>query len=316
MSSKAVIVYEHVDHPEWGRGVVDPTPGRDDRLDLAFERGGRRVILKRFSFKLMPIILPTAEAVSLGASLLKRREAALRAGARKPGAPKVVSAFTSFESQLAAFLEVFPDGFMGEAFVTGERGAPDAKRKKTDTGAAIPDAQAALSPEAFETKSTDEIFAEVSRLLRTTAFVHPLEGATSLETMKDEDRGNFVEALRALLHGEGDEAERFNAWVDAIRIEDAKGSPRRPTWPLTTMLQAIVHPETHICIKPTYFQRQATVMNVPLGYEPRPEHSIYARFLDTARKTQAALEAAGQTPRDLVDVASFICRTQATKPAK
>lgn len=316
MSKQAVIVYQHVDHPEWGRGVVvNAESGRPDRLDLTFEKGGRRTILKSYSAKLAPVIMPTDEAKLLGDKLANRRAPARATGAKKTRSSTGAPIYTSFEAQLKYFEDAFPGGFRGDKYERDVRGAAGNKRRKTDTGAAVADAAAYLSQEAFENHDEAWIFDHVSTLLRSTSFVHPLEGANSLGTIKPEFRSEFVQALRDLLHGTGDEADRFDRFVDAVKLEDTHGNPRRPTWPLTTVLRALVHPEEQVCVKPTFFQRQAELFKVPLDYQPRPDSSVYARFLTVTRKTEEALRAAGQDPRDLVDVHSFICFTQAAKPA-
>lgn len=314
MSKQAVIIYQHVDHPEWGRGVVvEAEAGRRDRLDISFEKGGRRTILKTFSSKLMPVVMPTDEAVSLGTKLASRRAPSTRAGTKKSKSSAAKSMFSSFEAQLAYFLKQFPDGFLGEKFEKDERGAPGAKRRKTDKGPAVEEARACLSEEAFATQDEAWIFDQVANLFRTTSFVHPLEGANSLDSMKPEYRTEYVEALKNLLYGTEDEGDRFDRWVAAIRLDDAKGEPKRPSWPLTTMLPAVVHPDVNVCVKPTFFQRQAALMNVPLDYQPKPDALVYSRFQTVVRKTDEALRSAGQEPRDFVDVHSFICLTQSVK---
>lgn len=315
MSKQAVIVYQHVDHPEWGRGIViAPESGRADRLDITFEKGGRRTILKSYSAKLAPVVMPTDEAKALGDKLASRRAPSSRAGAKKSKGAVAVSVFPSFEAQLQHFEEAFPGGLRGDKFERDERGAPDAKRRKTDKGPAVEDAAAWLGEESFASHDEAWIFEHASTLLRTTSFVHPLEGANSLGGMKPEYRSEFVQALRELLHGTDDEADRFERWVAAIRLEDANGNPKRPSWPLTTVFAALVHPSTHVCVKPTFYQRQASMLKVPLDYQPKPEYAVYARFQNVVRKTEEALRAAGQDPRDLVDVGSFICLTQSVKP--
>lgn len=318
MTSKATSIVQHADHPEWGRGVVLPSQGgRTDRFDISFEMGGRRTILKTFAEKLNPVVLPAEEARALGDRLASRRSASgsSRASSKKPKAA-VAPAFATFEEQLASFLEAYPDGFGGERFEREVRGLPGAKRKKTDTTPALADAAAALGPQSFEEHDAAWIFAAAAKLVKDTAFVHPLEGANLLGAMPEESRAAFVEALRELLHGTDEAADRFDRFVSAIKLEDGKEAAKRPTWPVATVFAALVHPTEHICVKPTVFQKQAALLRVPLDYQPLPTSTVYARFLTMARKTEEALKAAGQEPRNLVDVASFIGLAQGAKPAK
>lgn len=315
MSKQDVAIFQHTDHPEWGRGVVLALEGgRADRLDISFETGGRRTILKSYSAKLRPVTMSAEDARLLGEKLANRRSAsASRSPTKKSKAALGVPAFATFDAQRAQFEAAFPGGFRGEKFEREVRGLPGAKRKKTDTGPALADAAEALSAKALAERDPAAIFDSVTALVRTTSFVHPLEGANLLGTMKPEHRPEFVEALKELLHGTHDASDRFDRFVSAIRFEDAKGAPKRPSWPLATLFAALVHPTVHVCVKPTFFQKQAALVAVPLDYQPTPASHVYTQLLAVVRKTQDALRAAGQDPRDLVDVASFICLTHGAK---
>ena len=316
MSKPAVVLYQHADHPEWGRGVALPQGGgRADRIDLSFELGGRRTILKRFSAKLAPVEMSRDEATALGEKLAGRRSASatVRTGAKRPKG--VASTIATFDAQLLQFEAAFPGGFRGEKFESEERGVAGAKRRKSDKGAAIADAAAVLGEQAFAGGDAEAVFEAATALVRNTTLVHPLEGANTLGTMAAEHRGEFVAALRELLYGTHDEGDRFERFVAAIRLGGGSVAAKRPSWPLATMFAALVHPTRHVCVKPTFFQKQAALLKLPLDYQPLPSAEVYAQFVTMVRKTEAALRAAGQDPRDLVDVCSFICLTHGAKPA-
>lgn len=319
MSKQAVVIYQHVDHPEWGRGVVVPAEsGRADRLDLSFEMSGRRTILKSYAAKLTRVDMPAEEAQILGEKLASRRAAAppSRINTKKPKGAAAVASFPSFEAQVRQFETWFPGGFAGETFLREERGLPEGRRRKTDKGPAIAEAAEALSQEAFASGDPEAIFEAVCELVRSTSFVHPLEGANSLGSMKPEYRGEFLESLRDLLYGTHDYGVRFDRFVASVRLEDAKGAEKRPSWPLVTMFAALVHPAEHVCVKPTFFQRQAALLRIPVDYQPRPDGLVYSQLLAVTRRTEEQLRAAGHEPRDLVDVFSFISATQSGKAPK
>ncbi len=316
MSSQTPAIVQHADHPEWGRGLILPQQyGRADRFDIAFESGGTRTILKSFAEKLTPVAMPADEAALLGERLASRRTTGTARSKARPKAG-LAAAFTSFDAQLASFLAAFPDGFAGEKFEREVRGVAGAKRRKTDTGAAIVEAGETLSAKAFAEHDEATLFEAAARLVKSTAFVHPLEGANLLGAMPEADRSAFVAALRDLLHGSGDAGDRFDRFVSTIKLEDGKGAAKRPTWPMTTVFAALVHPTEHVCVKPTVFQKQAALLKVVLDYQPLPTAAVYSRFLTMVRKTEAALVGAGQQPRDLVDVASFIALGQGAKSTK
>jgi len=316
MSSDTPTIVEHLDNPQWGRGVVLPQQdGRSDRLDISFEAGGRRTILKTFAAKLKAVVMPEEEAKARGARLAHRRSAAApsRAKAKKPKAS--ASSFANFEAQLALFLKAFPEGFAGEKFDREVRAVPGGKRKKTDGAPDLAEAIAALSAQSFAEREASWIFEAAVKLVKDTGFVHPLEGANLLSAMPEESRVAFVAALRELLHGSDEAGDRFDRFVSAVKLPDGKEGTKRPSWPVATVFAALVHPTQHVCVKPTVFQKQAALMGVGLEYESTPSSTVYARFLETARKTEEALKAAGQQPKDLVDVASFIGFTHSAKPA-
>lgn len=313
MASQDVQIITHADHPEWGRGVILPVQGgRADRIDISFEMGGRRTILRTFATKLKPVAMAADEAKLLGDRLASRRSASgpvKTSSKKKPKGAVAAVSFPTFEAQLAAFETAYPGGFRGEAFERDVRGLPDAKRKKSDTGPALAEAAKSLGKQAFESQDANALFEAAASLVKNTAFVHPLEGANLLGALKEEQRPAFVAALRDLLHGTDEEADRFDRFVSAIKLDGDK----RPTWPLVTIFAALVHPTRHVCVKPTAFQKQAALLRVALDYQPLPTSTVYDRFLATVRKTEEALKNAGQSPRDLVDVASFIGVTQSAK---
>jgi hypothetical protein len=307
MSNQQVpVIYQHADHPEWGRGIVlPPAPGRDDRLDLSFETGGRRVLLRRFSSKLVRADVTAHEASVLGEKLAVRKTAGPPIKVprkRKATAPPAV--IPDFSAQVRLFERLYPGGFRGEKYMQEERGTDP--KKKGEKGTALTTAAQRFRPAAFDASPAD-VFACALDLARNSGFVHPLDGTTTLGALDESQRTQFVTALGELLHGSAPEAERFNRFIASM------GATAKPSWPLVTMFQALVSPAAHVCVKPTAFQKQAALMGVPVAYAPRPAAAIYAEFLAVARATEAALRKAGQAPRDLVDVHSFICLTHGAR---
>jgi hypothetical protein len=287
--------------------------GRLDRMDLSFESGGRRVLMKSFATKLVPVEIDPEDAKLLASRLSARRTTTgpVKIGLKKKSAGAAAS-FASFDAQLRFFEAEYPGGLHGEKFMREER-AESGAAKKGDKGAASAAAMKALSAEAFAAGDTEQLFAAVTDLVKSTNFVHPLEGAAAVGKMKPEHRAGFISALGALLHGSGDEGARFDRFVSAVQLEESDGSAKRPSWPLVTMFAALVHPDKHICVKPTFVQKQAALARVHLDYQPTPSWLVYEQCLEVARKTRASLEAAGQQPRDLLDVYSFIALTQGAK---
>ncbi|ATB26879.1 hypothetical protein MEBOL_000313 [Melittangium boletus DSM 14713] len=310
----AVFVLEN--QPEWGAGIV--LEDRDGKWVLLFEQGGRRVFNKLLIKGLKPADLSTDDARALDAKLRGRPLKAATAKSTKKGKKSALPAplYATCEDQVRWFETFFAGGFEGERFIDEERGRSDRKGKNGYKTAAITFAHEQLSPERFETASDEELFAAVKKLIQFTNIVHPMEGAIALGAMKVEDHAPFVAAVKALLHGTGDYNGRFERFVDTLNITDAEGKAKKVTWPLATLLSAMYHPTEHVCVKPTAFEAQAPLVGLSANKSQPVTGAAYVRFREVALATQQRLLDAGHRPRDLMDVYSFIWRSQAEKPAR
>lgn len=307
-------VVELESQPDWGRGIV--LEDRPDKWVLLFEAGGRRVFSKSLTKGLKPVELDADAALALDAKLRGRRLPATGASRKSKPAKKAAAAtYNSFEDQVRWFESSFTGGFEGERFVAEERGLPERKGKNGYNQAAIALAREQLAPERFQGAEVEELFEVTRKLIQFTNIVHPMEGGIAFGTMKPEDRAGFVRALGELLHGEGDYGARFERFIDTLRFTDAEGKTKRVTWPTATLLPAIYHPDAHVCVKPTFFEKQAPIVGLSVDKSQPPSGENYARFLEVARATQKRLHEAGHPPRDLMDVYSFIWRSQSEKPA-
>lgn len=308
-------VFLQESQPDWGLGIV--LEERSDKWVLLFERGGRRVFEKRLAKGLKPAELSADDARALDARLRGRRVpgAVSKAGKKRPmvRTPQLPQTYASFEDQLRWFEARFVGGFQGELFLNEERGYPDSKGKKGYKEAAIALAREQLAPERFKAASPEELFEAAKRVVQFTNIVHPMEGAIAFGSMKAEDRAAFITALGELLHGAGDHGARLERFVDSIRITDAKGKVKKITWPMATILPAMYNPKEHVCVKPVYFEQQALIVGLPADKSAPPSGPGYSRFLAVALETQRKLIEAGQAPRDLMDVYSFIWLSQSEK---
>jgi hypothetical protein len=304
--------------PDWGLAAL--LDERDGKLVLLFEQGGRRVFKKAQVKGLKPAELSADEARTVDARL-RGRPVPSGAARKKPGKAKsatarpLTAAFPSFEAQVRWFETFFPGGFEGEKFLSEERGSPEAKGKKGYKTAAMALARERLSPERLASSTPDEVFEVTKKLLNFTNLLFPMEGPIPFKSLKEEDRAVFMAALGELLHGEGAYGPRFERFTDSVRLSDDKGQARKVTWPLATLLQALYAPGQHTFVKPTFFEKQALLFNLTADRSQRVTSDGYTTFLDVARKTSERLVAAGHTPRDLMDVYSFIWRSHAEQPS-
>jgi hypothetical protein len=301
--------------PTWGRATL--LDDKDGKLVLFFEHGGRKVFIKSQVKGLQTVELSDDEARTVDTRLRGKHPqgGTAKKSAKAKAARPLTAVFPSFEAQVRWFETFFPGGFMGEKFVSEERGAPEAKGKKGHKTAAIKLAQEKLSPERLASATPEETFEAAKKLLGFTNLVFPMEGTTPFTSMKEEDRAAFVTALGGLLHGEGAYGPRFEKFASSVRIWDAEGQGRKVTWPLATLLQALYAPAQHTFVKPTVFEQQALVLNLRADKHAPVTSTSYENFLDVARKTSERLTAAGHPPRDLMDVYSFIWRSHKEQPA-
>jgi hypothetical protein len=303
--------------PAWGLGIV--LEERPDKWVLLFEGGGRRIFDKRLAKGLHPVEMGLEEARTLDAKLRGRRlpavGAAGKTGGVKKSAPRRTPTYASFEEQVRWFEAFFAGGFQGERFIAEERGHPESKGKNGYKQAAIALARERLSQERFAAGDVEELFEGAHKVLLFTQIIHPMEGTIAFGSMKAEDRAPFVHALGELLHGEGDYGARFERFIAAVCISDAKGKAKKVTWPMATLLPALYRPEEYVCVKPTCFEQQAPLVGLSVSRSATLNGTNHALFLEVARATEKRLHEAGLQPRDLMDVYSFIWRSQAAKPA-
>jgi hypothetical protein len=75
------------------------------------------------------------------------------------------------------------------------------------------------------------------------------------------------------------------------------------------VLAALVFPNEHAFVKPSYYEKQAALMAFDLRYERVPNAAAYGRMQQLSEELGKRLTALGQTPRDKMDVYGFIGRT-------
>jgi hypothetical protein len=302
-------IYEHVTQPSWGRGILTSEQG--DKRFISFEDGKERIFARDHWSKLSMVSLGEDEAAALVAKI--RALIAPRSSGRSrpprtrtPKAPPM-----PFEAQVALFQSQFPGGFGGEAFVERERGRAEMPTKQAYKAAAIARARELLTPEALAGEPTQAFALVQELLLAAKPMLFPQSDLLPLAQMTEEHQGGFAQALRTVLHGPTDAegaAGRFDQLIAAIHVE-----PKRPTWPMVTIMPALYAPERFLFVKPTVLQLEAAIIGQNVDYAPNPTGAIYQGFVAVAEEVKRRLEAAGQQPRDLMDVYSFIATTLAKK---
>lgn len=303
---------------DWGNGIE--VTKKDKSSVLFFEKAGEKlfVIDKALATgALKEVTLPPAEVTALATRAAGRKpKAAAASGAKKKAAAKArkVGLFASVAEQVKLFEALFPGGFTGDAFIKDERGAPGATGPEGQKEAGVALVRSLLSAQAFSSEPPEKLFERALQLLKQTTIAHPIfEGHIPFGSIAEGERAAAMAALKDVLHGTGDYAERLARFAAALTLRDKKGTARKVSWPLVTVFGALFDPAQHVAVKPTAFLSQAATLGVNVAEPPKLDAAGYALFLSVALKTRDALLAAGQQPRDLLDVASFIGRTHAHK---
>jgi hypothetical protein len=307
VSASAPVVVKHVSCPEWGLGYL--AEERDEKRFYDFEDGQSHSIAKAFWSKLEAVTLGTAEAAALEKKVRSLKDQRSTPGKAKTRAVPVTLA--DFDAQFARFLEVCPGGFTGDRYVKDERGtaSDDTEKKvKASKAQAIVMAQKLLAKSELDRQIAASAFAEVLTNVRAifkvaTGLLHPLGDVIPFNKMPAERDRAFAESLRHLLYGDGAYEARFDRFVATL------AEAHLATWPLATVLPALVYPNEHAFVKPSYYEKQAVILAFDLRYERVPNSAAYGRMSQLAEELGKRIVARGQTPRDRIDVYGFIGRT-------
>lgn len=314
-------VFKFEGKPELGLGVL--LLDLEGKQTIGFENGERRVFKNAAALVEVHDLDP--DALAAVDAKVRGRSAARTGGARKAGtkakatsSKKGIAAFPSFEAQVQWFEKKFPGGFLGEAFTLDERGDEgQTSAKKGYKAAAMKLAREELSAERFQSASAEELFASALKLLGKTNIAFPQEGTIRFAKIAEEKRPMILEALRAVLHGDGEYGPRLEKLAESINLVDQDGKPKVTTWPVATQFGALFDPATHVCVKPTFFGGQGLLLGMDFDVSTPVTAGKYDKLLAIARETEARLRKLGHEPRDLMDVYSFIYRThEGTRSAK
>ncbi|MCA9531307.1 MAG: hypothetical protein KC543_14355 [Myxococcales bacterium] len=303
-------IYQHSARKEWGRAVL--VLEQADRLTFLFEDGTERRFHVDYIDRMQAIDVEPDEAARIDKQA--RRNQPPSSGSRKGRAARPRKPPVSFEQQLAHFLKLFPGGFEDRDYIKTERGNPGTKAAAQCKDAAIARAAELLGEDAL----TAQIAAGEFEAIRES--VGTILTATKNTTNKTEGRAfgrsdaaaseEFAKALLAALYGQGPYTTRFNHLVAAMH------APDRPSWPLATLIPALIAPDEHVFVKPTILKKQTLVFDIDPRYDTKPNGVTYTQFQHAAKVARRRLDAAGQKPRDLLDVYAFMAKTLSPKALK
>jgi hypothetical protein len=328
-------IVKHPGCPQWGLGML--VEERDDKRIYDFEDGQSHSIAKAFWSKIESVQLAADEAIALEAKIKSLRVKA--DPAKKPRVRTVAPPSMTWDEQVARFETLFPGGFTGDVFTDNERGGAGEPPPPSTMAPAVADGEepvpstAAPGPRSKKAKahSRNQAIATARELLGKSELspllaagkvadviarvrkvhqaagnlLHPLGDLIPFSKLPEDHQPAVAEAIVALLHGDGDFGPRFDKFVEVLAADKLN------TWPLATVLSALVEPETHVFVKPSFYEKQAAIVGYDLGYDRLPSAAVYERMRGLCAEVEQRLRAKGHAPRDRMDVYAFIWRTTA-----
>lgn len=295
-------LYAHTKRRQWGLAIL-AWESKEARC-YQFQDGQQRKI-RRGWYELMEPVERTNDSAARVISSLK---AMLRSDPKRRSvqAPEPVKVF-SIDSQVAAWHALWAGGFRDAEYTTKVRGQGGEGRRKRERDPAIERARDMLSREQLDAMIAagdwKGVRSALVGLLKTTDLV-AAKDADQLGRRRPapEHLEELARALRAVLYGESF-VSAFGRWVSALEAVDGG----RASWTMATAPLALVHPDEHVCVKPSGFRAQARAMGIAFPTAPSAEG--YVQMQAMAHAIRRHLVDAALGPRDMMDVYELIVAT-------
>lgn len=292
--------YQHTRRPEWGLAVL--AWERDGKRAYLFEGGMLKVLAEPFFELMQPTTEPVENGESIVQRLAKHLEAndAIRTSTRASLPPSV-----SLQDQLGLLRGEYEGDFAGNDWQEKVRGIGQQRRLKRHRNPAVEQARNDLSQAQLEAYGNDKKYVEAWTALVEVMSASDLAPPKQVEALRKRvDRANqqSVEVLSTLLYGDVPFAECFDAFIKELR----RVLGATPSWELATAVLTLVHPEVHVCVRKTSFQKQAELRLTSVSNIQRPNSAGYMSCLELATTLQEDLKRAGAKPEDLLDIHDFV----------
>lgn len=296
----------HTKRDKWGLGVV--LDKEDDRVHMQWQDGRKRTF-KRGYYHLLDAVDRRLD-VTLG--IVDALQAMAGAKTKRRSTKRTVT----LDEQVAYFSDtLYEDGFRGEAFTEHHRGDGRKKPLKRHRDGLVELAQKELSKRALlralSEGNPSVVHAAAGRVVGSTDLVKVKERKKFL-AMEQTSHAPFANALFAVLHGTSPLSKTFGGLVAALE----RGMGDTPSWELTTLFLAAMHPKEHCVVRYNTHSRQAQFMAPGLHMPDRPMGTLYTRLRGMTENVKASLEEAELSPRDYFDVFDFMWQTLRPKAQK
>ena len=179
-----------------------------------------------------------------------------------------------------------------------------------------------LSPDQCQEYLQEENHCGILEVVRSILSKTDLVSLTQVRLLKgldpDEEKA-LAESVVDLLHGDEDFKVRFGGYLRVLtdiigtqpswRMATVRSSRMLWGWQMATVLPALAFPQEHVCVRHSAFLRQAASISPKSKYSRRARVGPYQSFRQVAIAVRKRLQAAGQEPRDLLDVYDFVWAT-------
>jgi hypothetical protein len=294
-------LYRHKKRPEWGAAIL--AWDKDDRRAYQFEDGR----LRKFKKGYYSLMQPVEELERSRETVVSSLEHAIRSHTGEKQ-PEPLEPVAKFKDQIKLFIEMYPKGFADPKWIADHRGTTESRTLKRHREPAVREAKEALAEDRVATLLTEGAFGEiveaVTEILAGTSLV-TLKYVKTLKGLDPDENERLARSFADLLHGEGDYDPRFREHLTVLT--EILGT--RPSWRLATALPALVFPQEQVCVRRSAFMRQAASVAPRAKYSRRAHSGAYRNFRRVAFAARKRLQAAGQEPRDLLDIHDFIWAT-------
>ena len=197
------------------------------------------------------------------------------------------------------FLRFFPQGFRDQTYVDWER---DYKWIAHERWAAV------LAKDAFRQLLDNGEFEQIAKyavsIESRTNLLFSFEKMALRDAVKTFDgAAQFANGVFQLLYGDGNDRDRFEAWIEVVALLPRKQT-RVLTWPIATVFGFIAQPDLHMFLKPLVTRAAAREYGFDFQYESRPNWLTYVSLLEFAEQVREDQSDLG--PLDMIDLQSFI----------
>ncbi len=298
-----VPLVRHTKKQEWGRALL--LWRREEKRAYQFEDGNMRVFAERFC----DFFQPARQPDPVLRELLRERAVAdghmLTDGSKGKGkAVANLGPTPTVADQIVVFNNLFEGGFLGTQWRDACRAREKGKALKRHLDPVLESAQKQLDQavlrEHIENGNPTLVVSTILELVgkTTMATSKQLEVFRSLE-VDDTLALAFVDFLYDVPAAKG-------GALNQLRLALAKQDLKKVPWTVLTAARALVHPETHVFVRPSAFRDQAKLLMPGFTLTTVPKPDAYARCLEMAIGIRSSLREAGMQPRDLFDVAEFM----------